>query len=142
MIDDRHRMPNSHIHAVQSHRALCSGARQLLKSSVRMFKNSALYFTLISINLVLRISWTYKLNSDLRHMKWFVLIMTLLEVFRRFLWSFVRIENELRKIEGKQPALGPLIPYQQQLFKDKKKSSAYMEPDDRSVGSPSTEGEI
>lgn len=75
-------------------------------------------------------------------MKWFVLLMTLLEVFRRFLWAFVRVENELRKIEGKQPALGPLIPHQQQLSRDKKKSSAYMEPDDRSADSPGSEAEI
>eukprot|EP00892_Ulva_mutabilis_P010445 jgi/Ulvmu1/7773/UM004_0002.1 len=120
-------------------RLFTPGAKQLLKSSTRMFQNSALYFTLIGVNLVLRISWTYKLNSDLRNMKWFVLVMTLLEVFRRFLWSFVRIENELRKIEGKQPALGPLIPQPQQqlLVREKKKSSAYMEPDDRSSSSHS-----
>lgn len=105
-----------------------------------MFQNSMIYFALIGINLVLRISWTYKLNADLRSMKWFVLVMALLEVFRRFLWSFVRIENELRKIEGKQPALGPLIPQQQPLVKDKRKSSAYLEPD-RSP-SPQSEQEI
>lgn len=121
---------------------MCEGAKQLLKTSARMFQSSTKYFTLIGINLVLRMAWTYKLNSELRHMRWFVLIMTLLEVFRRFLWSFVRIENELRKIEGKQPALGPLIPQQQSLSREKKKSSAYMEPDDRSPSPQHSEQEI
>ena len=127
------------MHVELTHLTIFAGARQLLKSSVRMFQGSTLYFMLIGINLILRISWTYKLNSDLRHLKWFVLIMTLMEVFRRFLWSFVRIENELRKIEGKQPALGPLIPLQSQLSRDKKKSSAYIEPDDRSGSSPNSD---
>jgi hypothetical protein len=92
-----------------------------LKTDVRMFHNSLFYYVLIGINFMLRVSWTYKLNSDLRHMRWFVLMMTLLEVFRRFLWSFVRIENELRKIQGRQPALGSLIPLQPMLSKEKKK---------------------
>ena len=75
-----------------------------------MFRYSAVYMSLILVNLVLRISWTYKLSSHLRHMRWFVFAMTLLEIVRRFLWCFVRIENELRKISARQPSLLPLIP--------------------------------
>lgn len=101
-----------------------AGARQLLKTDVRMFQLDELYYGLIVIDLVLRISWVYKLSAEMRHMRWFVMVMTLLEVVRRWLWSFVRIENELRKIQTRQPALGPLIPYHAAL-KDKKSSSEY-----------------
>lgn len=75
-----------------------------------MFKGTGLYLALIVVNLLLRVAWTYKLSSHLRHLRWFVFVMTLLEVIRRFLWSFVRIENELRKVATKQPGLAPLIP--------------------------------
>ena len=75
-----------------------------------MFKHSAIYIALIVVNLALRISWTYKLSSHLRHLRWFVFAMTLLEIVRRFLWSFVRIENELRKISTRSPQPTPLIP--------------------------------
>jgi EXS family len=75
-----------------------------------MFKHTAIYIALIGVNLALRISWTYKLSSHLRHLKWFVFAMTLLEIVRRFLWCFVRIENELRKISSRQPGTAPLIP--------------------------------
>lgn len=76
----------------------------------RVFASPVSYFVLIGVNLVLRVSWTYKLSSHLRHMRWFVFGMTLLEIVRRFMWSFVRIEHELRKIQGREPALSPLVP--------------------------------
>lgn len=98
-----------------------AGARQLLKTEVRMFQLEALYYCLIVIDLVLRISWVYKLSAEMRHMRWFVMVMTLLEVVRRWLWAFVRIENEMRKVQSRQPSLGPLIPYHASL-KDKKSS--------------------
>lgn len=101
---------------------LCAGAKQILKTDVRMFQMDALYYGLIAVDLVLRISWVYKLSAEMRHMRWFVMFMTLLEVVRRWLWAFVRIENELRKIESRSPTLGPLIPYHAAL-KDKKHSS-------------------
>jgi hypothetical protein len=85
-----------------------------------MFSSSAVYFVLIAVNFVLRIMWTYKLSSHLRHLRSFVFGMTLLEIVRRFLWSFVRIENELRKIQAKEPQLSPLIPHT-----PKRKSSLY-----------------
>lgn len=104
--------------------AACVGAKRLLPNDVRMFQLDFLYHGLIAIDLVLRISWVYKLSAEMRHMRWFVMVMTLLEVFRRWLWAFVRIENELRKVQSRQPALGPLIPYHAAL-KDKKSNSEY-----------------
>ena len=82
----------------------------MLKQDMRMFKSDSVYYALIAVNLALRISWTYKLSAHLRHLKWFVFAMTALEILRRFLWSFVRIENELRKISNRRPGLAPLIP--------------------------------
>lgn len=82
----------------------------MLRPEGRVLPDPALYYGLIAINLVLRVSWTYKLSSHLRHLKAFVFIMTLLEIVRRFLWSFVRIEHELRKIQGREPGRSPLVP--------------------------------
>lgn len=100
-----------------------------MKPDVRMFGNDELYRALIAVNLVLRVAWTYKLASHLRHLRWFVMTMALLEIFRRFLWAFVRIENELRKVQGKQPTLGPLIPHSVSIGSlagfAKRKSSAW-----------------
>jgi hypothetical protein len=93
---------------------------ELLKADVRMFKSDAVYVALISVDLVLRVSWTYKLSAHLRHLHWFVAVITLLEVVRRWLWAFIRIENELRKVQGKQPQLSPLIP-----LTPKRKTSEY-----------------
>ena len=50
------------------------------------------YFYLMTSNLLLRLSWTYKLSPHLRHNHATVMGFTLLEAFRRFQWMFVRIE--------------------------------------------------
>jgi hypothetical protein len=112
------------VRAQDCDKCAAAGARQLLKTDVRMFQADELYYGLIAIDLVLRISWVYKLSAEMRHMRWFVMVMTLLEVVRRGLWSFVRIENELRKVQSKQPALGALIPYRV-TWKEKKLSSSH-----------------
>jgi hypothetical protein len=85
-----------------------------------MFAEDGLYYGLVAVDLALRISWVYKLSADLRHARWFVLVMTLLEVGRRFLWTFVRLENELRKIEGRSAGLGPLIPTRHGSSRDRR----------------------
>lgn len=81
-----------------------------LKQDVRLSPDDAPYLWLIGSNLLLRISWTYKLSSHLRHLHGFVLAVTLLEIYRRFQWAFVRLENELRKVQHKSPDLIPLVP--------------------------------
>lgn len=50
------------------------------------------YYYLMASNLVLRLSWTYKLSPHLRHNHATVMGFTLLEAFRRFQWMFVRVE--------------------------------------------------
>ena len=68
------------------------------------------YIYLMITNLALRLAWTYKLSPHLRQNLLTVLIFTLLEVFRRFQWIFVRIEVELRKLQVAKPELGQLVP--------------------------------
>lgn len=70
----------------------------------------AFYVYLMMSNLALRLAWTYKLSPHLRQNLLTVLMFTLLEVFRRFQWIFVRIEVELRKLQVSKPELGQLIP--------------------------------
>lgn len=68
------------------------------------------YVYLMLSNLALRLAWVYKVSPHLRQNLLTVLIFTLLEVFRRFQWIFVRIEVELRKLQISRPELGQLIP--------------------------------
>ncbi|KAI3436190.1 hypothetical protein D9Q98_002245 [Chlorella vulgaris] len=68
------------------------------------------YLYLMVSNLVLRLSWTYKLSPHLRDHHVVVFFIVLAEAFRRFQWLFVRIEVELRKIQGFRPDLGVLVP--------------------------------
>lgn len=68
------------------------------------------YVYLMITNLALRLAWTYKLSPHLRQNLLTVLIFTLMEVFRRFQWIFVRIEVELRKLQVAKPELGQLVP--------------------------------
>ena len=70
----------------------------------------AFYLYLMMSNLTLRLAWVYKVSPHLRQNLLSVLIFTLLEVFRRFQWIFVRIEVELRKLQVSKPELGQLIP--------------------------------
>eukprot|EP00891_Asterochloris_glomerata_P005844 jgi/Astpho2/5844/e_gw1.00080.60.1_t len=76
----------------------------------KLLYHKAFYTYLMLSNLVLRLSWTYKLSPHLRRNHFTVLMFTLLEVFRRFQWMFVRIEVELRKLQHNQPELGQLVP--------------------------------
>lgn len=49
-------------------------------------------------NLVLRVSWTYKLSAHLRNNLVTVVIVAALEMVRRFQWVFFRVENEWNKM--------------------------------------------
>ena len=51
------------------------------------------YYCAISLNFLLRLSWTYKLSSHLRHNAASVLTFSVLEISRRFLWSLFRVEK-------------------------------------------------
>ncbi|XP_020587548.1 SPX and EXS domain-containing protein 5-like isoform X2 [Phalaenopsis equestris] len=55
----------------------------------------------LSSNLVLRCTWTYKLSAHLRHNYLTVFAITALEIFRRFQWIFFRVENEWNKMSSR-----------------------------------------
>ena len=52
----------------------------------------AYYFAMVS-NFLLRISWTYKLSAHLRHNSGTIMLVTALEITRRFQWSLFRVEK-------------------------------------------------
>ncbi|KAM5580710.1 SPX and EXS domain-containing protein 5 [Rosa sericea] len=59
------------------------------------------YFWVITSNLILRCTWTYKLSAHLRHNYLTVFAITALEIFRRFQWVFFRVEKEWIKMSSK-----------------------------------------
>lgn len=65
-----------------------------------LYGTPILYYAAISVNFLLRLSWTYKLSSHLRHNAGLVLVFTLLEISRRFLWSLGRVEKAYLAREG------------------------------------------
>ena len=73
------------------------------------FSRKTFYYLMIS-NLLLRLSWTYKLSPHLRRDHFVVFCIVLLEAFRRFQWIFIRVEVELRKLQRLHPELGVLVP--------------------------------
>ncbi|EFJ43538.1 hypothetical protein VOLCADRAFT_96344 [Volvox carteri f. nagariensis] len=56
------------------------------------------YVWAIISNLVLRLAWTHRLMGNLEKYTTVALVIALLEVFRRYQWTYIRIETELRKI--------------------------------------------
>eukprot|EP00955_Chlamydomonas_euryale_P099950 365252-Chlamydomonas_euryale.AAC.37 len=50
-------------------------------------------------NLVLRLSWTYRLVGNIEASAVAALAVAVFEVFRRYQWAFIRIETELRKLK-------------------------------------------
>lgn len=71
------------------------------------------YLYLMASNLLLRLSWTYKLSPHLRHDHAVVFCIVILEVVRRCQWIAVRFEVELRKLQGSDSSLLPLVPGKQ-----------------------------
>ncbi|XP_073019518.1 uncharacterized protein [Primulina eburnea] len=59
------------------------------------------YLWVLSSNLILRCTWTYKLSAHLRHNYLTVFTITALEMLRRFQWVFFRVENEWNKMNSK-----------------------------------------
>ncbi|XVE66306.1 hypothetical protein DITRI_Ditri08aG0070400 [Diplodiscus trichospermus] len=65
------------------------------------------YVWVIGSNLILRCTWTYKLSSHLRHNYLTVFTIAALEIFRRFQWTFFRVENEWNKMNSRKKVLVP-----------------------------------
>lgn len=69
------------------------------------FEAKEVYYTAIVIDLLLRCTWSFKLSPHLDHfndLEGGIFVMELLEVGRRWLWIFFRIETEW--VRSQQPA--------------------------------------
>ncbi|KAK5113875.1 hypothetical protein LTR85_010408 [Meristemomyces frigidus] len=56
-----------------------------------------LYYAMVGVDLLLRFAWALKLSPHLEHfydIEGGIFLLELLEVFRRFLWVFFRVETE------------------------------------------------
>jgi len=66
----------------------------------RIYGAPKVYYRAIWLNFFLRISWTYKLASHLRHHSAVLWLVTAAEITRRFQWSLFRVEVEyLRRLQ-------------------------------------------
>lgn len=63
----------------------------------RYFHAKELYYTAIFIDLLLRCTWSFKLSPHLDHfndLEGGIFLIELLEVIRRWMWIFLRVETE------------------------------------------------
>lgn len=63
----------------------------------RYFHAPQMYYTAIVIDLLLRCTWSFKLSPHLDHfndLEGGIFLMELLEVIRRWMWIFFRVETE------------------------------------------------
>lgn len=67
------------------------------------FNDPTIYYIAIFINFVLRFTWSLKLSSHLHHvadLELGVFMMEALEVLRRWIWVFLRVEWETVRPKG------------------------------------------
>lgn len=73
----------------------------------RYFHNPNIYYSVIAMDLLLRCTWSLKLSPHLDHfndLEGGIFMMELLEVFRRWVWIFLRVETEwVRNNRGPAP---------------------------------------
>lgn len=65
--------------------------------SHRFFHVHEVYYAVIAVDLMLRCTWSLKLSPHLYHfgdLEGGIFLMELLEVFRRWVWIFFRVETE------------------------------------------------
>ena len=63
----------------------------------RFFAMDEFYYSAIAIDFLLRCTWSFKLSPHLDHfndLEGGIFLMELLEVFRRWIWIFFRVETE------------------------------------------------
>ncbi|KAK5000934.1 protein-ER retention protein [Elasticomyces elasticus] len=73
----------------------------------RYFHAEMIYYVAIVVDLLLRCTWSFKLSPHLDHfndLEGGIFLMELLEIFRRWIWIFFRIETEwVRNNRGPAP---------------------------------------
>ena len=70
-----------------------------------------MYYVAIVIDLLLRCTWSFKLSPHLDHfndLEGGIFLMEILEVFRRWMWIFFRVETEWVRT-NKGPALDDIL---------------------------------
>jgi hypothetical protein len=75
----------------------------------RVFSETSYYYTMIFVDLVLRFAWALKLSPHLEHyydIEGGIFLLEVLEVFRRFLWVFFRVETEWIRARHTLPVAG------------------------------------
>lgn len=63
----------------------------------RYFVHPNIYYIVVAMDLLLRCTWSLKLSPHLHHInEWEggIFLLELLEVFRRWVWIFFRVETE------------------------------------------------
>jgi hypothetical protein len=63
----------------------------------RLLFRPVVYYAVIAMDLVLRCTWSLKLSQHLDHLSDFessIFVVEFLEVFRRWVWIFFRVETE------------------------------------------------
>lgn len=63
----------------------------------RYFADNNIYYGVIALDLLLRCTWSFKLSPHLDHfndLEGGIFFMEVLEVFRRWVWIFFRVEAE------------------------------------------------
>lgn len=76
----------------------------------RYFHLPYIYYVVIFMDLLLRCTWSFKLSPHLDHfndLEAGIWVMELLEVFRRWVWVFFRVETEwVRQLKGEAERSG------------------------------------
>jgi hypothetical protein len=82
------------------------GTQYMGLRSQLLFQDPLIYYVAIFINFVLRFTWSLKLSSHLHHvadLEVGVFMIEALEVLRRWIWVFIRVEWEMLKL-GREAA--------------------------------------
>ena len=80
--------------------APASGLVSALLRPTRLLPDSSVYFLAVAIDLLLRLTWSLKLSSHLHsihELEQGVFLLEALEVIRRWIWVFFRVEFEQLK---------------------------------------------
>lgn len=64
-----------------------------------MYPHKILYYAAIFLNIWLRFVWAFaffarQIVPDIMRQEWMLFLISFLELFRRFIWNFLRLENE------------------------------------------------
>ncbi|KZT42440.1 EXS-domain-containing protein [Sistotremastrum suecicum HHB10207 ss-3] len=97
-----------------------------LRTPLVLFQDPVVYYLAILLNLLLRFIWSLKLSSHLHNVAELesgIFLMEALELFRRWIWVFFRVEWEYIKQESGPQKASPLHLPVEELELDMRESS-------------------